>query len=251
MVCLTVCPALLLQLKRLPQDPLDPQMLLQLGRLEGAINALRGGPIAPAMLQHFIPLGLLPMLHERLLSLGTTSASPSPSQGSASTQMSAVVAALATDAPSPSGAAGSLTTTLPETVCRAMAHIGRVLTMSMWLYNTERDTTDAISEQLLSAFMDQLMSNAEALEVLVHCGLSTEVQGAAAGGSRTAQDVMTEVCVMFRTSAAVLSFSSTGIAGDSRSGLAEKQLWAFLNLEDTLPYLELLCTPLPHGEPHV
>jgi hypothetical protein len=100
-----------------------------------------------------------------------------------------------------------------------------------------------IAQQLLRTFMDALVADSAALGALIHRGLSAEVQGAARAGSAPARQAMTAVCDLFHASALVLD-NAVGIVGDDSCGGAEAGLRAFLNREETLPFLELLCLPL-------
>jgi hypothetical protein len=243
-------PCDLLQLKQLPRHPLDGQLLLQLEgcceRLEGAIEALEDDPVAPAMLQHLLPLGVLPALQACLLSLDATVFS-SPALQSDSTR---ITQGSPLTAASGSGAVGeSNPSWLLEVGWKWLLMIQRVMWGVLELHQGAHYTPE-VPVDLFHAVMEQLLSNSAALKVLVHRGLSAEVQAAArAGRSDVAPLLLTAVCGLLRLAAATMHEMRT-IGGGNSCSRAEEQLGAFLNLEDTLPYLELLCMPLDHGEPY-
>jgi hypothetical protein len=242
-------PPVVPQLKQLPQDPFHPQFLPHVYKIGGALNTYYGeAATAPLLLQHLLPLGLLPALHARLLTLGAATFPGPQSHPGSSRANRGLVTGVAAPTCSGEGVA-PLTPARLEAFCMVLADITQSLmfpVMSLYRVMHQRDQTP---KDLLPAFMDQLLSNPAALGVLVQCGLSAEVQAAARAGSAAAQTAMTAVGHLFRF-CAVLLHRDPGVPLDATSERVEEGLCAFLNLEANQPFLEPLCLPLDFGEPH-
>jgi hypothetical protein len=221
----------LLQLKQLPQDPLDPQFPSQLETLAITMMSIPQDPAASTILQHLLPLGILPALHERLLSLSTASSTPL-------LQGSTLPAAALTGASMSDGAQSVMPVGLEE-VCDVLRGLSTVMRGVQELHYMQ-------SNLVRPDITTKLLSNTEAMEALVHLGLSVPVKDAARAGSAAAQLAMTEVCHMFRSCAYMLECVESN-DGDDRYRHAEEVPGEFLNLEENLPYLQLLCLPLDHG----
>jgi hypothetical protein len=237
----------MLQLKQLPQDPLDPQFRPQLHKLGIALDAANDDPaMAPTFLQHLPPLGLLPALHARVQSLGAATFPRVQSQQGSSHADPSLATSVAA-AQTAHGTVQCLTPERLEAFCRVLADILQSMFALLWAFHVQhRECT--VPKDLLPAFMDQLLCNPAALGVLVQCGLSAQVQAAASAGSAAAVRAMAAVCDLFRYSAVVLHVEP-GTSLDAASERVEEGLWAFLNLEANLPYLELLCLLPDQCEP--
>jgi hypothetical protein len=244
-------PRVVPQLKQLPQDPFHPQFLPHVYKIGGALNTYYDDPTtAPLLLQHLPPLGLLPALHARVLTLGAaTFPRPQLHQGSSRTNRGLLTGEAA---PTCSGEeVAPLTPARLEAFCVVLAGISQLMLPVLSFYQV-LDRTDQIPTDLFPAFMDQMLSldqNSAALEVLVQCGLSAEVQAAASAGSDAARQAMSGVGYLLRY-CAVLLHRDPGMLLDATSERVEEGLCAFLNLEANQPFLEPLCLPLDFGEPH-
>jgi hypothetical protein len=194
------------------------------------------------LFQHLLELGYIPALHQRLLPLGqcTLRATPSASaltQGPESTPSGAVSA---------SGGAAAAPEVTIDALCTVLAEVVTNMYIALALGADARSKAgDALLQykglELLA--MEQLLSSPACLKVVLHCGLSAEVQAAARAGCIPAVQCMCEVIDMFHLVANTLwgADDPVGVSSGRSAEEAVRALAQFLNLEENLPYLELLC----------
>jgi hypothetical protein len=168
------------------------------------------------MLQHLVPLGLMPALLERVVSLGAARG------------------------------------TGLEVFCDVLAPIAKFMSGHLSAYHrhhTHACAKLATPKGLLPALVEQLLSSPAALDVVLRRGLAADVRAAASAGSTGAMIAMDAVSDLFGALAGALNFS-IGNSFIWDGGLQRfDELARYLQQEESLPYLELLCMPLPHREP--
>jgi hypothetical protein len=141
----------------------------------------------------------------------------------------------------------------PDTLCPILASIMHAMAMPWKQGPLCREAAAGDAAPALS--MEQLLPrSAGALMLAVHCGLSATVRAAAEAGSAAARDCMAAVSLYFQHAALAGCIHAAGVSGPDDDSWApeirERLVW-FLQLEENLPFLELLCVPLdPGAAPH-
>jgi hypothetical protein len=271
----------LLQLQQVPQDPLHPHFVQLLERVSYVINTT--GWMAALQL---LSLDLVPALQGWLLRLGahaTPAASSQSSQGASSgaeggsqgsqgassgvegssqgsqgaasaaegsSQSSTVASPTPPSASSSSGTAPAEQRDL-DTACTILTSILTALRV-VFEFMVLGEKTAAGDDDLALVTIEQLLSSPAAMKVAVHQGLSAEVQEAAKEGRAAAVNCAAAACLFFRRAAAALSMIAgvPQLFGVGRARALSGQLAGFLQAEENLPFLEPLCLPPAHCEPH-
>jgi hypothetical protein len=211
--------------------------------------------------QQLLSLDLVPALQWWLLRLGAHAASsalaassqssqgaPSGAEGSSQSSTGA--------SPTPPSASSSRGTAPADqhdldTICTILTSILTALRV-VFEFMVLGEKTAAGDDDLALVTVEQLLSAPAALKVAVHQGLSAEVQEAAKEGRAAALNCAAAACLFFRRAAAVLSMIAgvPQLFGVGRARALSGQLAGFLQAEENLPFLEALCLPPAHGEPH-
>jgi hypothetical protein len=221
------------------------------------ISAATGTVVA----QQLLSLDVVAALHRWLLRLDTHYASTASALSSQSSQGDSSGAEGSSQSatelpPTPPSVPHSSGTPLAkqfalDALCTALEGIMTALCVLLETMMISR-STGARVDDLVLATMEQLLSSPAALMVAVRRGMSPEVQEAARGGRGAALKCSAAVCLLFRRAACVLSLT-TGAQDMLRDGRGKEvsgQLARFLQAEENLPFLEPLCLPPVHGEPH-
>jgi hypothetical protein len=253
----------ILQLQQLPQDVLHPRFLPSLSQILDILSEPAASNTAIDAAQQLLSLGLVPVLHARLLRLepssppetfaGSVRSSQAASGGAQSSSQHA-----AEVPPTPANLTSSSTSPPPgvstsrvppradlEAFCFPLARIVQVMTELLIQCRALANRTSADGEDVVLMTIEQLLSSPEALKVAVHSGMSAEVQEAARAGSAVASVCMAAVSSFFLHVATALCQHAVFRDAASNSWIEEltRQLESFLHLEENLPFLELLCLP--------
>jgi hypothetical protein len=250
----------LLQVQEVTQHPLHHRFLPCLEQLAGMFSICDQ---ATDVGQLVLAPDFLLTLQRWLLLLDSPSASPSLLLGGSSQTSQGGSDAADGSAQSSQGALPMLSSWQPPPT--AYTNLDRFCPVLATIVNTMRMLLErasvvgiAAGTDLVLVTVEQLLSSPAALRVAIHQGLSAEVQEAARAGSTEAAHCITAVCSLFARAATDLHMRAgivdplgDGKKGGGRlSGELTGQLAAFLRLEENLPFLELLCLPPDHSEPH-
>jgi hypothetical protein len=237
----------LLQLRYLPHDPFEQDFKHRLDHLATFVYHLQEAPHAAVMSEHVMALGVIPAYLERLQLASFSFSCPSPGGASHTFQPAAAsLAALSLDVADPPNTPTSVSM---EEFCSLVTHMLVRLRTTVYERGKQGDLEARAGDEPTLLAMEQLISNPAALAVAVQRGLAVEVRETAAAGSAAARECMEVVARLFRFTARILFTHGMLRAKDcSRVEALTAKLGAFLNLEETLPYLELLCLPQDFGK---
>jgi hypothetical protein len=235
------------QLHALPHDPFDPQFVPRLEEVTAFMDSCRELPHADAMSKHQLAMGVIPAYLQRL---DACSFSGTPPPADASPCVGDPAAGTPPAAPHPGVPPASAVQPGLEDFCSSMCHLLTHLPAVAFEggeYMHVGGAGDGYESPLLA--MEQLLSSTDTLAGVLQRGLAAQVQQAARSGSAAARGCMGAVAYLFRFAARALFTHAIVWPNDRRwvSNLSA-QLHAFLNLEEALPYLELLCLPQDSGE---
>jgi hypothetical protein len=238
----------LLQLRYLPHDPFEHDFKHRLDHLATFVYHLQEAPHAAVMSEHVMALGVIPAYLGRLQQLASVSFS-CPFPGRASHTFQAAAASLAAPSLDVADPRNTPTSVSLEDFCSLVTHMLVRLPTTVCERSKQHGLNPSVGDEPTLLALEQLISRPGALAVAVYRGLAVEVQEAAAAGNADAGDCMDVVARLFRFTAGALF--SHGILWEKDCSRVESltaELGAFLNLEDTLPYLELLCLPQDFGK---
>jgi hypothetical protein len=238
---------LLLQIQQLPKDRFHPQFLPRLEALSQALGSLGDDDIPQS--EHVLGLQLIPTLLALLLPPcpappHSVESAPKALEEDPATQTAGVLPA--------DGAAAQRSAAQRSAACSAgldsCCAVVRQVTAFIMRIALQRQASQSApwpGDNLILVATEQLVSSPAALRAALQCGLSAETQEAASAGDTAAAECMAAVATMFRVAAFLIQFGACADEGHrSRTEAAFLELAAVLVLEESLPYLELLCLPL-------
>jgi hypothetical protein len=235
---------------QLSQNPLLQEFTQQLGQLIGLINRVARArlPGPRSTRREWLPPEFTAALQDRLLILSGRISFVKSENGSAE--------GLSTDDMQATGSSeGAQAPSIPlHQLCYLVGHVVELLAAPVRLYPSVEQLAGDGGAGFLEP-IEQLLSVPDALQVVVQLGLSEAVREAAAEGDPPAMSCVRSICCMFRRIAFTLQMKDlTQVLGSQGSNQkleeATRHLQAFLLNEGNLPFLEPLCLPPDHSEPH-
>jgi hypothetical protein len=220
----------MLQLRSLPHNPFHRDFLS--GLVELLRGTKEGGDGRGAMYSHRLALGFIRTLLERVLTCGTCV--PCFSDAQPGFLMKAVEAPL--DAPTEGDQ-------MPDVWVEDVDlwHVlGSIMDTLFASLTAEGPGGQQQQEEDHWLALEQLLSNPAALTVAVHQLLAKGAREAAARGVPDAQEGMRAIRRLFHYVATAV-FLPTSAERASCAAALRTKLSALLNLEENLPFLELLC----------
>jgi hypothetical protein len=196
-----------------------------------------------------LPRGFIAALLDRLV-LIKDRATFSPPDGSAAAEQ---LPATADGAAKSSGTGPSVHSISLLDLCSVLWQCLEMITVTLPVFISDGQLQGGADASILQP-MEQLLSSPAALQALLQLGLSDPVLEAARQGASEAIDCVASLCYLFRNIAFTLRVQVLTQRATRRSDKqleeAVEKLAAFLGLEENLPYLEPLCLPPDHSEPH-